>query len=217
MTVRVGDDPENLDSARRSLTTRSAGSCISPGRATVAMCCSSRTGRAMKTSISFAPIHFTPMPSRSISHRWRVLGPKSLDLPRSRPQEAIVAINGRDKRYFDAYRLDLETGELQLIEKNPGDIDRWHVDHTGTSAPARPRWGPKRKSAPRTPPRDRSARWLPTLTKRARACMDSAPMGLSLFFQRARCERREVSEARPEDRQGNANRRRPRLRLTQCS
>ena len=54
-----------------------------------------------------------------------------IDLPRGRPAEAIVAINGRDKRYFDAYRLDLETGELQLIEKNPGDVDRWHVDSHG--------------------------------------------------------------------------------------
>ena len=54
-----------------------------------------------------------------------------IDLPRGRPGEAIVAINGRDKRYFDAYRLDLETGELQLIEENPGDVDAWHVDSHG--------------------------------------------------------------------------------------
>ena len=54
-----------------------------------------------------------------------------IDLPRGRPGEAIVAINGRDKRYFDAYRLDLETGELRLIEQNPGDVDAWHVDSHG--------------------------------------------------------------------------------------
>ena len=42
-----------------------------------------------------------------------------IDLPRGRPGEAVVAINGRDKRYFDAYRLDLEPGELQLLEENP--------------------------------------------------------------------------------------------------
>ena len=54
-----------------------------------------------------------------------------IDLPRGRPGEAIVAINGRDKRYFDAYRLDLETGELQLLEENPGDVDTWHVDSHG--------------------------------------------------------------------------------------
>ena len=54
-----------------------------------------------------------------------------IDLPRGRPGEAVVAINGRDKRYFDAYRLDLETGELQLLEENPGDVDTWHVDSHG--------------------------------------------------------------------------------------
>ena len=54
-----------------------------------------------------------------------------IELPRGRPGEAIVAINGRDKRYFDAYRLDLETGELQLLEENPGDVDTWHVDSHG--------------------------------------------------------------------------------------
>jgi dipeptidyl aminopeptidase/acylaminoacyl peptidase len=54
-----------------------------------------------------------------------------IDLPRDRPGEAIVAINGRDKRYFDAYRLDLESGELRLLEKNPGDVDSWHVDLHG--------------------------------------------------------------------------------------
>ncbi len=54
-----------------------------------------------------------------------------IDLPRSRPAEAIVTINDRDKRYFDAYLLELQTGELQLLEKNPGDVDSWHVDSHG--------------------------------------------------------------------------------------
>jgi len=54
-----------------------------------------------------------------------------MDLPRERPGEATVAINGRDKRYFDAYRLDLASGKLTLLEKNPGDVDAWHVDTHG--------------------------------------------------------------------------------------
>lgn len=54
-----------------------------------------------------------------------------IDLPRGRHAEAIVATNSRDKHFFDAYRLDLKTGELQLIEKNPGDVDSWHVDSHG--------------------------------------------------------------------------------------
>lgn len=54
-----------------------------------------------------------------------------IDLPREHADEAIVAINGRDKRYFDAYRLDLASGKLTLLEKNPGDVDAWHVDSHG--------------------------------------------------------------------------------------
>ncbi|HVE17202.1 MAG TPA: S9 family peptidase [Chthoniobacterales bacterium] len=54
-----------------------------------------------------------------------------IDLPRDRPGEALVALNDRDKRYFDAYRLDLATGKLTLLEKNPGDVDSWYADAHG--------------------------------------------------------------------------------------
>ena len=54
-----------------------------------------------------------------------------IDLPRERPGEALVAINARDPRYFDAYRLDLASGEFTLVETNPGDVDAWHVDTHG--------------------------------------------------------------------------------------
>ena len=43
----------------------------------------------------------------------------------------MVAINGRDRHYFDAYRLNLASGKLTLLEKNPGDVDAWHVDSHG--------------------------------------------------------------------------------------
>jgi hypothetical protein len=42
-----------------------------------------------------------------------------IDLPRGQPAEAIVAVNGRDKRYFDAYRLDLETRRAATHRKEP--------------------------------------------------------------------------------------------------
>jgi dipeptidyl aminopeptidase/acylaminoacyl peptidase len=54
-----------------------------------------------------------------------------VNLPRERPDEAVVAINGRDRHYFDAYRLNLASGKLTLLEKNPGDVDAWHVDSHG--------------------------------------------------------------------------------------
>ena len=100
----VGDVAEVWTRPKRSLMTRNAGSCISSGRVTA------------------KAVDLTPMAGARA---------EVIDLPRGRPGEVIVAINARDKRYFDAYLLDLETGELQLIEENPGNVDAWHVDSNG--------------------------------------------------------------------------------------
>jgi dipeptidyl aminopeptidase/acylaminoacyl peptidase len=54
-----------------------------------------------------------------------------IDLPSDRPDEALVAINARDKRYFDVYHLTISSGKLDLIEKNPGDVDAWYADNDG--------------------------------------------------------------------------------------
>jgi dipeptidyl aminopeptidase/acylaminoacyl peptidase len=54
-----------------------------------------------------------------------------IDLPRDRPNEALVAINARDKRYFDAYEIDIVSGSSRLLEKNPGDVDAWFADRHG--------------------------------------------------------------------------------------
>ena len=45
--------------------------------------------------------------------------------------EIIVALNQRKKEIFDAYRLNVETGELTCIAENPGTIDHWVTDHEG--------------------------------------------------------------------------------------
>ena len=54
-----------------------------------------------------------------------------VDLPRERPDEALVALNARDKHYFDVYHLRISTGELKMIEQNPGDVDSWDTDTHG--------------------------------------------------------------------------------------
>lgn len=41
-------------------------------------------------------------------------------------------MNARDKRYFDVYHLQISTGELKMIETNPGDVDSWYADTKGT-------------------------------------------------------------------------------------
>ncbi|MCB0484205.1 MAG: S9 family peptidase, partial [Flavobacteriales bacterium] len=43
----------------------------------------------------------------------------------------LVALNKRDKRIFDPYRLNINTGELEMLAENPGNIQGWVTDHEG--------------------------------------------------------------------------------------
>ena len=46
-------------------------------------------------------------------------------------EEMLIALNKRDVSEFDVYRLNVFTGKLNLITKNPGNITRWFTDHDG--------------------------------------------------------------------------------------
>jgi dipeptidyl aminopeptidase/acylaminoacyl peptidase len=43
----------------------------------------------------------------------------------------LVALNKRDSTVFDAYRLNIQTGKLALVFKNPGNITKWYSDPVG--------------------------------------------------------------------------------------
>ncbi len=43
----------------------------------------------------------------------------------------IFSMNQRNPQLFDVYRLNLETGEHQLIAENPGGVIGWLTDHDG--------------------------------------------------------------------------------------
>jgi dipeptidyl aminopeptidase/acylaminoacyl peptidase len=43
--------------------------------------------------------------------------------------QIVVAWNIRDRRYHDAYRLDLESGKPTLVAENPGDVHEWTADN----------------------------------------------------------------------------------------
>ncbi|MFQ3598784.1 MAG: S9 family peptidase, partial [Chloroherpetonaceae bacterium] len=43
----------------------------------------------------------------------------------------IFSMNQRNPQLFDVYRLNLETGEHQLIAENPGGVVGWQTDHRG--------------------------------------------------------------------------------------
>ena len=43
----------------------------------------------------------------------------------------IIGLNKRNKQVFDPYRLNLKTGEISMLAKNPGNIQGWMFDHDG--------------------------------------------------------------------------------------
>ena len=44
------------------------------------------------------------------------------------PERILVALNLRDRKVMDIYRVDLRTGAVELDTKNPGDIAGWLTD-----------------------------------------------------------------------------------------
>ncbi len=47
------------------------------------------------------------------------------------PNEMIIQLNKRDPRIFDAYRININTGEMTMIAQNPGNITQWITDWDG--------------------------------------------------------------------------------------
>lgn len=45
--------------------------------------------------------------------------------------QLLIALNKRDVAAFDAYRLDINTGDLKLVTQNPGNIAQWYADAMG--------------------------------------------------------------------------------------
>ena len=47
------------------------------------------------------------------------------------PNQMIIGLNKRNPEVFDAYRLNIKTGHLEMIAENPGNIMGWMTDHDG--------------------------------------------------------------------------------------
>jgi len=68
------------------------------------------------------PTDLTPWPgARAWIHR----------IPRSDPDQVIVASNRRDRTVFDLWRVSLATGAATLLAENPGDVVEWMTDWEG--------------------------------------------------------------------------------------
>ncbi len=54
-----------------------------------------------------------------------------IDVPYKDRQHILVQDNARDSKSFDAFRVDVETGKMELLVKNPGDVTGYQDDHDG--------------------------------------------------------------------------------------
>ncbi len=54
-----------------------------------------------------------------------------VDVPRDDPRHILISTNRRDRGLFDVERLDLDTGDVERIAENPGDIMSWCTDREG--------------------------------------------------------------------------------------
>jgi dipeptidyl aminopeptidase/acylaminoacyl peptidase len=46
-------------------------------------------------------------------------------------EHMLLALNRRDARIHDVYRVNVNTGELELVAENPGNITTWRTDNAG--------------------------------------------------------------------------------------
>jgi len=53
------------------------------------------------------------------------------DLEDVSENEILFRMNKRDPKVFDAFRLNVETGDMKLVAENPGNIERYITDHAG--------------------------------------------------------------------------------------
>ncbi len=54
-----------------------------------------------------------------------------IDELKDNDDELLIAMNKRDSRIFDVYRINVGSGEMEMIAENPGNITGWITDHDG--------------------------------------------------------------------------------------
>ncbi len=52
-----------------------------------------------------------------------------INLDKHYPNELLIGLNKENPQVHDAYHLDLTTGELTLVAKNPGNVSAWITDN----------------------------------------------------------------------------------------
>ncbi len=54
-----------------------------------------------------------------------------IDILEDIPDFIIIGTNERNAQIFDPYRLNVNTGEAEMLAENPGNISSWMTDHEG--------------------------------------------------------------------------------------
>jgi len=54
-----------------------------------------------------------------------------IDDLRDDEQHVIIGLNKRNPQIYDPYRLNINTGEMEIIAQNPGNVTGWMTDHEG--------------------------------------------------------------------------------------
>ena len=47
------------------------------------------------------------------------------------PDEMLIQLNQRNPQIFDVYRINVNTGEMNQVAENPGNVTGWATDHNG--------------------------------------------------------------------------------------
>lgn len=45
--------------------------------------------------------------------------------------DVLITLNKRNPEAFDAFRLNVASGEMKMVAENPGKVERWITDHAG--------------------------------------------------------------------------------------
>ena len=93
------------------------------------------------------------------------------------PTHLIIAMNKEDPSLHDAYHLDLKTGELRMVAKNPGNVAGWVTDnYLQVKLAAAPTADGGMDLLHKLPG---DTAWTPMLTWDSENSLTSAPLGFS--------------------------------------
>jgi len=54
-----------------------------------------------------------------------------IDRLKNDDEHILISMNKRNPRVFDPYRININSGKMNMIAQNPGNIMGWHTDHEG--------------------------------------------------------------------------------------